>query len=245
MRPVTSIMSDLQVLLDTIGSQIQRDFREIMRLRKMHGRPRNYARNTLPIIYKIIERYQKEHVSPFVFMTKEDWENYEEAKPLYVCVVNLCGFENILRGLPLYCITLDVYYRGSLTYAILYEPPSQVVLGAETKGSCYVLGGAQIRGVHTPENEPMSYVLCSSTISPIEIMDMYIVREPTIAALWVVMSRVSAAVVPKEHITPGLRLLINAGQCFTKSFDNHSIFGVKEAVIRLYDALQGPLPPPS
>ena len=243
MIPVSSIMSDLQELLHKIGSQLQRDLREIMRLRKMHGRPRNYGRNTLPIIYKIIERYQKEHVTPFVFMSQEDWENYQGDKPLLVCVMDLSGFEHVLRGLPLYSVVCSVYHKGILAYTVVYEPSCQVILGAEAKGSCYVLGGARIRGVCVPDSEPHSYVWCAPENPPQVAMEMYVVREPSIAALWVVMSRVGAAVIPKVDVLPSLRLLINAGECFTKSFEGYSIFGVKEVVVQVYDSLQNRISP--
>ena len=241
MRPITSIMSDLQGLLHKLGAQTQRDFREMMRLRKTHGRPRSYGQNTLPILYKVIERYEKDNILPFTFMSQEDWDNLEGNRPLYTCVIDLCGFENILRGLPLYCISCDIYYKGTLTYTILYEPACEVILGAETKEGCYVLGGAKIRSVCVPKEEPEAYVWCVPNMPPPAVTDapdIYIIREKHIAALWVIMSRVGAAVMTKDAFTPALRLLINSGECFTKVFENLSIFGAKDVVIRIYDSLQ-------
>ena len=238
-HPITAIFADQQELLCKIGSQFQRDFREIMGLRKPFSSPRNYASNTLPIIYKIIERHQKEQPSMVSFMTEEEWASVQRRDaPLYAGVFTMQGHEHFVRGIPFGTLLLYIYYQGSLTYVMVFDPISAITVGVEKGGGSYIVGGPRVRDVCTPKSEKPSCVWgVYDPVPPNFPMDIYVLDNPVLAAMWVVMSRASVSVFPKEVIPEGLWLFLKESPGFLDVREDQCIFGEEKSVKTLLDHL--------
>ena len=230
-RPVLSIMSELRELLLKIGAQVRRDLTEVMGLRKDHSRPRNYIVHTLTIIHKLTERHIAEHPLSVTIMPQEEWDNWDERPPLYAAVIELHGVENIIRGIPIFCLSVRIYFKGEHTYTIFYEPTSELICGVEKGSGVYRLGGSKLRLITKPIKEEAGYAWVSQSPPPVQFpQHFYTTYSVAVAVLWTALSRTSAAVIETALITPSTRLVMAEIECHQEEVGVYTVFGEKNSV---------------